>query len=211
MSKRLPKWRVPDQLPLDFSAAHRARPAGARSDNAAAVISPAEKTDQSEIPAPSTPSASQPEIHGAEERQLREGEQDSTCDTSSELAHRSHVGTSSESESGLGFDDITKLLGSGLLNLSASEKMKLIEEHFVPIESFAFPKVQMNLHNRSFHHGWLKMYRWLVYSKSQDGGYCLPCVLFSPGSQWQGTVVFLSEHRSNAGRKCQMSAMVTSN
>ena len=44
----------------------------------------------------------------------------------------------------------------------------------------------MNLHNRSFHHGWLKTYRWLVYSKSQDGGYCLPCVLFSPGSQTAG-------------------------
>ena len=63
-------------------------------------------------------------------------------------AHRSHVGTSSESESGLGFDDIGKLLESGPLNLSASEKMKLVEEHFVPSESFAFPKVQMNLHNQ---------------------------------------------------------------
>ena len=87
ISKRLPKRRAPDQLPLDFGAARRARPAGARSDNAAAVISPAEKADQSEIPAPSTPPADQPEIHGAEERQLQEGEQDSTCDTSSELAH----------------------------------------------------------------------------------------------------------------------------
>ena len=156
MSKHLPKRRAPDQLPLDFGAAHRARPAGARSDNAAAAISPAKKADQSEIPTPSTPPAGQPEIHGAEERQLQEGEQDSICDTSSELAHRSHVGTSSESESGLGFDDIGKLLGSGLLNLSTSEKMKLIEEHLVPSESFAFLKVQMNLHNRSFHHGWLK-------------------------------------------------------
>ena len=171
---------------MDFGAARRARPAGARSDNAAAVISPAEKADQSEIPAPSTPPAGQPEIHGAEERQLQEGEQDSTCDTSYELAHRSHVGTSSESESGLVFDDIGKLPGSGPLNLSASEKMKLIEEHFVPSESFAFPKAQMNLHNRSFHHGWLKTYRWLVYSKSQNGGYCLPYVLFSPGSQTAG-------------------------
>ena len=186
MSKRLPKRRVPDQLPLDFGAARRARPACARSENAAAAISPSKKADQSEIPAPSTPPAGQPEIHGAEERQLQEGEQDSICDTSSELAHRSHVGTSSESESGLGFEDIGKLLGSGPLNLSASEKMKLIEEHFVPSESFAFPKVQMNLHNRSFHHGWLKTYRWLVYSKSQDGGYCLPCILFSPGSQTAG-------------------------
>ena len=119
MSKHLPKRRAPDQLPLDFGAARRARPAGARSDNAAAAISPAKKADQSEIPAPSTPPAGQPEIHGAEERQLQEGEQDSICDTSSELAHRSHVGTSSESESGLGFDDIRKLLGSGPLNLSA--------------------------------------------------------------------------------------------
>ena len=153
MSKRLPKRRAPDQLPLDFGAARRARPACARSENAAAAISPAKKADQSEIPAPSTPPAGQPEIHGAEECQLQEGEQDSICDTSSELAHRSHVGTSSESESGLGFEDIGKLLGSGPLNLSASEKMKLIEEYFVPSESFAFPKVQMNLHNRSFHHG----------------------------------------------------------
>ena len=67
MSKRLPKRRTPDQLPLDFGAARRARPAGARSDNAAAAISPAKKADQSEIPAPSTPPAGQPEIHGAED------------------------------------------------------------------------------------------------------------------------------------------------
>ena len=113
---------MPDQLPLDFGATRRARPAGARSDNAAAAISPAEKADQSEIQAPSTSPAGQPEIHGAEEHQLQVGEQDSICDTSSELAHRSHVGTSSESESGLGFDDIGKLLGSGPLNLSASVK-----------------------------------------------------------------------------------------
>ena len=105
---------------MDFGAARHARPAGARSDNAAAAISPAKKADQSEIPTPSTPTAGQPEIHGTEEHQLQEGEQDNICDTSSELVHWSHVGTFSESESGLGFDDIGKLLGSGPLNLSAS-------------------------------------------------------------------------------------------
>ena len=81
---------------------------------------------------PSTPPACQPEIHGAEKRQLQEGEQHSTCDTSSKLAHQLQVGISSDSETGLGFDDIGKLLRSDAITLSASEKMKLIEEHFVP-------------------------------------------------------------------------------
>ena len=55
----------------------------------------------------------------------------------------------------------------------------LVKEHFVPGDSYAFPKVFMNGYKRSFRCARLKTYPWLVYSKSQDGGYCLPCVLFA--------------------------------
>lgn len=48
----------------------------------------------------------------------------------------------------------------------------------------------MNGRNRSFQRLWLTTYPWLVYSKSQDGGYCLPCVLFSPpGAGNRGVLV----------------------
>ena len=28
-------------------------------------------------------------------------------------------------------------------------------------------------------HSWLKLFPWLMYSKHENGGYCLPCVMFS--------------------------------
>ena len=31
----------------------------------------------------------------------------------------------------------------------------------------------------SINYCWLQLYPWLVYSKQENGGYCLPCVLFA--------------------------------
>ena len=35
-----------------------------------------------------------------------------------------------------------------------------------------FPKTKQNNRMRSFQASWLKTYPWLVYSESEDGGYC---------------------------------------
>ena len=32
--------------------------------------------------------------------------------------------------------------------------------------------------NRSFVHSWLNEFKWLAYSKAEDGVYCVSCVLF---------------------------------
>jgi len=90
------------------------------------------------------------------------------------------------------FADIGLLVQNGKFkSLSDSEKLRVIQDHFVPEKNFDFPKVYMNGCNRSFSAGWLTTYPWLVYSKSLDGGFCLPCVLFATGSRVQPEATLL--------------------
>ena len=55
-----------------------------------------------------------------------------------------------------------------------SEILSLIKNVFVPDELYTFPKSN----GRSFCINWLKSHRWLCYSPSVDGGFCLPGILF---------------------------------
>ena len=65
-------------------------------------------------------------------------------------------------------------------SLNQAEKLNIIDNHFRPGEDYAFPKVSMNGCNRpSFQRSWQQRYPWLVHSQECDGGFCLPCVLFS--------------------------------
>jgi len=54
----------------------------------------------------------------------------------------------------------------------------LIKNVFVPDANYSFPK-QQGKNGRAFRYTWLAKYSWLRYSASSDGGYCLPCSLFS--------------------------------
>ena len=56
------------------------------------------------------------------------------------------------------------------------EKYQLVVHQFNPDPSHKFPKAD---NGRSFQHKWLSRYPWLRYSKHDNGGYCLPCVLFA--------------------------------
>ena len=56
------------------------------------------------------------------------------------------------------------------------DRYQLIVHHFVPDPSYKFPK---HTDGRSFQHQWLVKYPWLKFSEQVNGGYCLPCVLFS--------------------------------
>ena len=67
--------------------------------------------------------------------------------------------------------------------LQDDTKLSLLLGHFVPDSHFPFPPRQEKKSGRDtkryFQLQWLEKYNWLVYSPSQNGGYCLPCALFS--------------------------------
>lgn len=60
-------------------------------------------------------------------------------------------------------------------NLTDGDRKDLITNVFIPGEHYKFPKHKTN--SRSFKFEWLKQYPWLCYSPSEDGAYCLSCVL----------------------------------
>ena len=58
--------------------------------------------------------------------------------------------------------------------LTDREKNNFYCNHFSPDIDFKFPREK----SRGFQHQYLRS-KWLVYSQQQNGGYCLPCVLFA--------------------------------
>ncbi|XP_046864226.1 52 kDa repressor of the inhibitor of the protein kinase-like isoform X1 [Xenia sp. Carnegie-2017] len=61
-----------------------------------------------------------------------------------------------------------------------SEICHLIKNVYKPDKKYHFPKSN----GRSFRHDWLDQHEWLCYSPSQNGAYCLSCVLF--GNRFPG-------------------------
>ena len=60
-------------------------------------------------------------------------------------------------------------------SLTESEKYDFYCNHFTPDADYKFPREG----SRSFLHRYLMKYNWLIYSRQENGGYCLPCVLFA--------------------------------
>ena len=56
------------------------------------------------------------------------------------------------------------------------EKYQFIVNHFSPDQPYQFPRTPSG---RTFQHQWLVKYPWLKYSKQENGGFCLLCVIFS--------------------------------
>ena len=63
-------------------------------------------------------------------------------------------------------------------DLTTNEKYFLLKHHFVPNKDYHFPTRVINDRQRHFQYSWQEKYAGLVYSKSEDGGYCKYCVLF---------------------------------
>ena len=59
------------------------------------------------------------------------------------------------------------------------EKYTLLTTHFVPPRNYKFPTRNVGGRDRCFQYSWLEKHNGLVYSESQDGGYCKFCVLFA--------------------------------
>ena len=90
--------------------------------------------------------------------------------------------------------------------MSSSEICNLIQNVFRPDKKYSFPKTS----GRSFRYDWLELHSWLCYSPSQDGAFCLSCVLFGdrfPGKcskihnlfsqplrRWSGAAYTLKHH-----------------
>ena len=62
--------------------------------------------------------------------------------------------------------------------LSDAVRYQLLVSHFRPNATFKFPR---SANGRSFQFRWLQQHPWLCYSKQENGGVCLPCVLFASG------------------------------
>lgn len=63
--------------------------------------------------------------------------------------------------------------------LTDHEKFALLSRHFVPHRTYKFPTRNVGGRDRAFQQSWLDKYNGLVYSESQNGGYCMYCVLFA--------------------------------
>ena len=61
--------------------------------------------------------------------------------------------------------------------IPVAEKYQLITAHFKPGANYILPK---NASGRTFQYRWLQRYHWLAYSKKENGGFCIPCILFAP-------------------------------
>ena len=72
------------------------------------------------------------------------------------------------------YGDVASFVGSRFL--SADCKYNLLVNHFKPGADYSFPK---STSGRAFQYRWLIQFPWLAYSKKENGGFCLPCVLFA--------------------------------
>ena len=70
--------------------------------------------------------------------------------------------------------DVASFVGTRVTN--ADQRYNLLNNLFKPCADYSFPK---HTDGRSFQFQWLQRYPWLVYSRQENGGFCLPCVLFA--------------------------------
>ena len=77
--------------------------------------------------------------------------------------------------------DVGRVFGQ---QLSSNSMYHIMKHHFKPSPDYSFPK---NTNGRSFQYSWLNKFTWLAYSKQENGGYCLPCVLFCSTTVYHGS------------------------
>lgn len=80
--------------------------------------------------------------------------------------------------------DIANVFGQ---RLSSDSRYHVMKHHYDsrPSPGYSFPKSPND--GRSFKYSWLTTFPWLVYSKQENGGFCLPCVLFSSTTVYHGS------------------------
>ena len=83
----------------------------------------------------------------------------------------------------------TAELINAVKSLDKNQVYKLIKHHFVPSETFPFPKEYSAGCNRCFQAKWLKIYSWWLYSKVLDGGFHIFYSLFIKDRSKYGVLV----------------------
>ena len=68
---------------------------------------------------------------------------------------------------------------SSTQSLTDEEKNSLLTHHFKPGGRYVLPKTKLHNKMRSFQRSWQTAYPWLVYSESENGGFCKYCMLFA--------------------------------
>lgn len=64
--------------------------------------------------------------------------------------------------------------------LNDKDKINILQNLWSPEINFNFPTTKFGFKMRKFNYTWLDTYKWLVYSKSDDGAYCKYCFIFAP-------------------------------
>ena len=73
--------------------------------------------------------------------------------------------------------DVATYIGKSQ-QLSNADGYQVLVNHFRPSVTFKFPR---SANGCSFQHRWLQQDPQLCYSKQENGGVCLPCILFASG------------------------------
>ncbi|XP_025406722.1 uncharacterized protein LOC112680748 [Sipha flava] len=68
--------------------------------------------------------------------------------------------------------------------LNDAEKIKYLENIWIPAKTFSFPSTEHGKKLLKFQYSWLEKWNWLAYSKVKDG--CKYCVLFSQSKGGKG-------------------------
>ena len=71
--------------------------------------------------------------------------------------------------------DVARCVQSSVA-ISDAEKYQLLTDPFKPGANYKFPKRDNGC---AFQYRWLQLHPWLVYSKQENGGFRIPCVLFA--------------------------------
>ena len=64
-------------------------------------------------------------------------------------------------------------------SFSSARKFSILTNHFKPNSNFKFPSRFLDGCQRSCKYSYLQQNPYFVYSREQDGLFCLPCVLFA--------------------------------
>lgn len=88
------------------------------------------------------------------------------------------------------------------------QKLFLLKNNWLVPTSFVFPLRKIRGVNRAFTRSWLEKFPWLRYSQSEDGLYCLYCVLFNsdehafvrdPVNDWANLGTLIKRHLKQSG------------